>query len=53
MVLGRSINLAHALNGSLEIKMNQELFLRVFGVDSYLDGKSVLRWGKLGREACL
>lgn len=53
MVLGRSINLAYALNGSLEIKMNQELFLRVFGVRSYLDGKSLLRWGKLGRETCL
>lgn len=53
MFLGKSVNLAYGLNGGLEIKMNQEWFLRVFGVRRYLDGKSVLRWGKLGREACL
>ena len=33
--------------------MNQEWFLRVFSLRGYLDGKSVLRRGKLGREACL
>ena len=48
----RSINLTNGLNGGVEIKMNQKWLLRSSGLDRYLDGKSVLRWGELEKEAC-
>ena len=51
-VFKRSIKLTNGLSGGVEIKMNQKWLLRSSGLDRYLDGKSVLRWGELEKEAC-
>lgn len=48
-----STDLANELNEDVEIKTNQEWFFRIFVLNIYLDGKLVLKWGKLGGEASL
>lgn len=57
MFSGRSTDPTNGLNGGyrnkdesgIEIKMN----LSIFGLNTYLDRKLALRWGKLGRKASL